>query len=785
MYIGLDFGTCFLRAGVFRDGRFRGLTVPGGGQRLSTTCLLDKTGVLNFGASAASGLILNPGRGGAALKRFLGMRDPLLFRNHYPYPYETSKKFPPVLNLPEHRKTVEQVVSDLLILHRKSLEQELGEVPEGAVVGVPDHLPHAARLSLRSALEKAGYGPVHLLNDSLAAGLTLRLQLAGTRPVLAVILGAGYGTLALLSAQGQVFETLNAVALDGLDGDDLDFVLAERLTARFKESFGLLPQKDPTVAVRLQGAARTLREKLSAGTIAPWDLPYLPDRDGQPRHFQGTLTRDELEELYAPQRAALDEALTQALEEVRLTARSLHGVILAGLPTMMPLVQGVLTERGLLPLKGVQPEFLCVRGAALYAAMLEGKAAKVRVFEVTGSTVHLLLPTRKIVTAIPRRTPRPVRKEFVFDPEAEKWPSRTVTLLQGDLSDSGKPSVLGTYPLSSLTAKKLSGDKLRVTVAEDADGIVSLALHHPEKKQERPILSLEDRYRQRGPSLDPADFPAGAVVADRFQVEHQIGSGGFSFIYRVKDLDKEQLSALKILRPKFNLDAVVLERFRRSAEGLLDIHHPNICQIHEFFFDDGMYIINLEYIEGWNLEEFQATEQFQQLDIPRRVSLLSPVIAAMRQLREHDILHADLKPANIMVTPKLVPKLIDFELSQFLKMEPIEEESVTGTPKYFSPEHVAAKQSFGEHSDIYSFGLILYQVLTGTFPKKEHKPEADYMFSVLELGKNVQPVHPSKVNRKIPTALGDIVVRCVLMSRTERYQKFEDLEDDLERFAEG
>lgn len=779
MKLGLDFGTHALRAAIVQSGRVEDVPVPGSGYVLPAALCKDKAGQWLVGDKAQTALTLSPSKGLASFKRLLGVKEPLPFRVHYPYPYVTSPLVTTRVKFGEDRPyRLDELTAEFLGQALAVFAKALGGPITKVVATVPDHYSPTQRAALVRAFTLAKAPLSQLVDDSTTALMGLQNPRLHQRRVLLISLGAGFGTCALASFHNHTPEILASAPFKGISGDDLAYQVAYILADRFKKSRSVAVADTPEVQVRLFDAARQVVEKLSTAAVAKVELPYLADKNRAMHTFSYDMTPGEVQQTWDNARKQVVAVVKAVLSEGRTAAASLAGVAVTGGSSACSFVGAALKELNIPEIKGFVPQTLTAQGAALIAAS-EDDSNRSPLYEICGSDLHLMLPNKKFVQVFSRNSPRPAKKDFLFHPVKEQWPSHTVALIHGEITDERKPPLLGTYPLSAVTASREEVTELRVLIRVDANGIVTLGTGVQGSRKADLVMSLEEQDDARPVDQDPADLPQGTILDERFKVIRQLGSGGFSFIYLVQNLKTEKREVLKVLRPQFNVDPVVLERFRRSAEQLIPVRHPNIVEVYDFFQWHGLYMIHMAYIDGWDLERFMETDTFIGMRMGAKVKLLMGIAEALIALRDKRILHADLKPSNIMIGLDNVARLIDFELSNFLDLKPLANEAVTGTPKYFSPEHLANKDAFGEHSDIFSLGLIGYTMLVGSFPKKEHKPEADYIFSILELGKTVKPIHPSKVNRKVPQGLGDVLVKAIDTHRTERYQRYEDLIDAL------
>ncbi|MBN2054629.1 Hsp70 family protein [bacterium] len=274
-------------------------------------------------------------------------------------------------------------------------------------------------------------------------------------------------------------------------------------------------------------------------------------------------------------------------------------------------------------------------------------------------------------------------------------------------------------------------------------------------------------------------LPRGHLFAGRFKLEEPLGHGAFSLLYEVSDRKDDKHYALKILRPAYRRDPNTVHRFITSAEIAKGVDFPNIRRIFAIIDTPEILATCLELLTGWTLEEFLQSGRFYRMGFNDQIKLIMGILQGMIDLRGKNLYHGDLKPDNIWVTRNGQAKLFDFGLARYANGIPIIPTSTTGTPRYMSPEHLFHRSPFGDWSEIYSFGLILYRCFTEQFPRKEREPDKEYLIFDFS---STQALDPQKVKPTLPRYLCDIISTCIRRSRTERYQKFEELLADIENF---
>jgi serine/threonine-protein kinase len=207
----------------------------------------------------------------------------------------------------------------------------------------------------------------------------------------------------------------------------------------------------------------------------------------------------------------------------------------------------------------------------------------------------------------------------------------------------------------------------------------------------------------------------GEVIADRYELEELVGTGGMSSVYRARDQLLERLVALKVLHPHYSDDAEYVERFRREARSVAQLSHPHIVTVIDRGEDDGQQYIVFEYVDGENLKQF--LERTGPLPTRRAVELALEIADALAFAHEHGLVHRDVKPQNVLLTPDGDAKVTDFGIARSLDVEHgvTQTGTVLGTSNYLSPEQ-ASGQATTVATDVYSLGVVLYELLTGEVP---------------------------------------------------------------------
>ncbi len=277
--------------------------------------------------------------------------------------------------------------------------------------------------------------------------------------------------------------------------------------------------------------------------------------------------------------------------------------------------------------------------------------------------------------------------------------------------------------------------------------------------------------------MQPVDKPR--VYSGRYELTHLIARGGMAQVYRAMDLQLDRPVALKVLFPELSVDRTFVERFRREAQAAANLSHPNIVPVFDWGEDDGSYFIVMEYIEGRALS---AVLRDPQPMPPRQMATIGAgVAAALAFAHRHGVVHRDVKPGNVLITPEGDVKVTDFGIARAVNTEEslTQTGAVRGTAAYFSPEQAEGK-GVDSRSDIYSLGVVLYEMSVGKPPFTGDSPVAVASKHVRDT-----PVLPRAANPAVPPALEAGIMMAMAKDPDDRYRSAEELRADLLRFADG
>lgn len=265
----------------------------------------------------------------------------------------------------------------------------------------------------------------------------------------------------------------------------------------------------------------------------------------------------------------------------------------------------------------------------------------------------------------------------------------------------------------------------------------------------------------------------GHTLSGRYELLARVGGGGMALVYKARDLLLNRFVAVKVLRQQFTHDDDFVKRFRREAQAAASLSHPNIVSIYDVGQVEDTYYIVMEYIDGANLNEIIRDRAPLQVD--EAVRIASQICDALDHAHHNQIIHRDIKPHNILIGNNGRVKVTDFGIARAVTSSTITQTgSVVGSVHYFSPEHAKGVVT-GEKSDIYSLGIVLYQMLTGRLPFLGESPISVALKHLQEPFEQ-----PRKVNPYIPQSVENVILKAMRKNPLERYPSAAAMLRDLE-----
>jgi serine/threonine protein kinase/Tfp pilus assembly protein PilF len=274
------------------------------------------------------------------------------------------------------------------------------------------------------------------------------------------------------------------------------------------------------------------------------------------------------------------------------------------------------------------------------------------------------------------------------------------------------------------------------------------------------------------------ELTTGSTFAERYQIIEELGKGGMGKVYKAIDTRINEKIALKLIKPEIASDKNTLERFRNELKLARMITHKNVGRMFDINEEEGTHYITMEYVSGQDLKGL--IRQTGQLAIGTSISIAKQICEGLSEAHKVGVVHRDLKPNNIMIDREGEVRIMDFGIARSLKEKGITGAGVMiGTPEYMSPEQVEGKE-VDQRSDIYSLGIILYEMVTGRVPF-----EGDTPFTIGMKHKGEIPKNPKVLNIQIPEDLSNVIMRCLEKDKENRYQSAGEVRSELTNIEKG
>ncbi len=261
-------------------------------------------------------------------------------------------------------------------------------------------------------------------------------------------------------------------------------------------------------------------------------------------------------------------------------------------------------------------------------------------------------------------------------------------------------------------------------------------------------------------------------IPSRYEVLSQIGTGGMGIVFKVRDRDTHEIVALKILKPGMSSAPAMQENLRKEVCLARKVTHKNVCRIHEFNRSNEAACISMEFVEGESL--LSKLRRVGALPLSESLEIARQICAGLREAHAQGIVHRDLKPANIMVDVSGTVKIMDFGIARLTEEDGQMTGTIAGTPAYMAPEQLELK-TMGPQTDIYSLGLLLYEMVTGSQAFAGDTPIAIALKQIREL-----PRRPSDISSALPARTEAIILKCLRKDPAKRFQSVDELDAALE-----
>lgn len=265
----------------------------------------------------------------------------------------------------------------------------------------------------------------------------------------------------------------------------------------------------------------------------------------------------------------------------------------------------------------------------------------------------------------------------------------------------------------------------------------------------------------------------GKVLAGRYEILQRIGGGGMAIVYKGYDQFLNRKVAIKVLHSQFVHDDEFIKRFRREAQAAASLSHPHVVSMYDVGTEGDIYYIVMEYVEGCTLKE--KIMESAPLPVEEAINIAVKISDALEHAHQNHIIHRDIKPHNILIGNNGQVKVTDFGIARAVTSASITHTgSVIGSVHYFSPEH-AKGVSTGQKSDIYSLGIILYEMLTGVLPFSGESPISVALKHLQEKADD-----PRNLNPNIPQSVENIILKALMKDPAKRYDSAKEMQADLQ-----
>ncbi len=476
--IGIDLGTTNSCIAFIQNGEPTVVTTPEGARTTPSVVAFAKNGERLVGHIAKRQTITNPTQTIYSVKRFMGSRAEEV-KNEIAmvsYTVESGRSGEIQIKVKDQTFRPEEISAMILQTLKKTAEDFLGEEVDKAVITVPAYFNDAQRQATKDAGRIAGLDVLRIINEPTAAALAYGLDKSKTGVVAVYDLGGGTFDVSILELADGVYQVKSTSGDTHLGGDDFDRIIMNWILGEFKTQCGIDIAADKMAMQRVRDSAEKAKCELSTTLETTINLPFLAADDSGPKHLELQLTRATLETLVEPLIRKTIEPCRTALHDAGIATTQIDKVILVGGSTRMPAVREAVKKFfNQEPQKGVDPDEVVAKGAAIQGGVLTGQVEEVILLDVTPLSLGIETLGGVMTKLIARNTTVPTRKTQIFSTASDNQPAVSVHVLQGERELSKDNRTLGRFDLVGIPPAPRGVPQIELTFDIDANGIVNVS----------------------------------------------------------------------------------------------------------------------------------------------------------------------------------------------------------------------------------------------------------------------------------------------------------------------
>ncbi len=476
--IGIDLGTTNSCVSIVENGEPTVIPNAEGARTTPSVVAFAKNGERLVGHIAKRQSITNPEQTIYSVKRFVGCRweEAKAEAGKVPYIAEEGKKDDVLIRIQDKTFRPEEISAMVLQTLKAVAEEYVGEEVTQAVITVPAYFNDAQRQATKDAGRIAGLEVLRIINEPTAAALAYGLDKGQSGTIAVYDLGGGTFDISLLELSDGVFQVKSTAGDTHLGGDDFDRVIMDWIVEEFNNDAGMDISGDKMAMQRVKDAAEKAKCELSSALETTINLPFLAADESGPKHLEVVLTRATMEKLVEPLIKATIDPCKQALKDAGLTTGDIDNVILVGGSTRMPAVREAVKKFfGKESHKGVNPDEVVSRGAAIQGGVLNGDVEEVILLDVTPLSLGIETLGGVMTALIPRNTTVPTKKTQIFSTATDNQPAVSVHVLQGEREMSSDNRTLGRFDLVGIPPAPRGVPQIELAFEIDANGIVNVS----------------------------------------------------------------------------------------------------------------------------------------------------------------------------------------------------------------------------------------------------------------------------------------------------------------------